>query len=126
MGGLSDAKIEGYLALNPKQFCYLKAMRLERVIDDRAASPYSLTIQLAAEPEIDADVLELCFEGVRRLELRPTEGLLALLIEIRRRPDNSIGADYFVTESEYDSLRFECDDFSFSVLASSDPALSGR
>ena len=110
-------KIADYWALKPSRFRYLESLDIRRVVDDRAAEPYCVTITLMEEPRAESSRGRFVFYGVQNLKIGSLEGLVGLLVEVSDESSRQLeNLRLRVVETEHQAFAFWCQDFDFSVL----------
>ena len=112
-----DSAIENFLKLKPSRYGYLEKIHLERSVDPRTWTGYTLTLILRAKPDSISEAICMVFSGMVDFNVRSLEGLFSLVIDIESIRDQQLeGRIYRVAESETDAFSFDCRDFTAKII----------
>jgi hypothetical protein len=103
-------KIADFMALEPKNFCFLKCIELSRVIDAEGVSLYNIKVVMMSDDYLHEMRYE--FMNAFGIKIGSLEGLLYLLIRIYDVVNHQIeGGVYRVSDEEQYAFSFYCEDF---------------
>ncbi len=98
-----------------QKYPYLCNLKLERVIEGEECQDYNLILEFCDFPNyVMEDKLTLKFNGVRNLNVKNLDGMLAPVLVIRDLKDRQLeNIHYYVEDGEEEMFSFYC--FSFEV-----------